>query len=63
MSINTMQKRYLIIGGLSIVLLIAWLVIPGWKASKILGILSMALLAVGMARSFCDEEKKKNKPE
>ena len=45
MNINTKQKRQLIVGGLSIILLIAWLFFPGWRASKILGIISMALLA------------------
>ena len=63
MSINTKQKVQLIVGGLSIVVLIGWLTIPGWEAGKILGIISMALIATSMALSFCNEEKRKNKAE
>ena len=62
MNINTSQKWQLILGGLSIILLIAWLFFPGWRASKILGIISMALLATSNIISFIGEEKKKNKP-
>lgn len=63
MNINTNQKWQLILGGLSIILLIAWLFFPGWRASKIFGIISMACFATCNIISFIGEEKKKNKPE
>ena len=58
---NRKQKMQLVLAGISFVLLILWLFEPGWRASKILGIISSALLIVSMLLSYRAEEKMKKK--
>ncbi len=50
----------LVLGVLFAVLLIFWLFCPGWKAEKILGILSNAMGILAMYLSYRAEEKQKN---
>jgi len=42
-------------------LLILWLFEPGWRVSKILGIIANALLLLSMLLSYRAEEKMKEK--
>jgi len=44
-----------------VVLLILWLFEPGWRVTKILGIISNALLLLSMLLSYRAEEKMKKK--
>lgn len=56
---NKRQKLQLILAGLAAALIIFWLVYPGWELGKILGIVSNALLIIGMLLSYRAEEKLK----
>ena len=58
---NRRQKMHLGLAGLFVVLLILWFFEPGWRVSKILGIISNALLLISMLLSFRAEEKNKKK--
>ena len=60
---NRKQKMQLGLAGCFIVLLILWLFEPGWRVSKILGIISNALLLISMLLSYRTEEKNKKKNE
>ena len=60
---NRKQKMQLGLAGCFVVLLILWLFEPGWRASKILGIISNALLLIAMLLSYRAEEKNKKKDE
>ena len=60
---NKKQKGQLSLAGCFVVLLILWLFEPGWRVSKILGIISSALLFLSMVLSYRAEEKLKNKDE
>ena len=60
---NRKQKMQLALAGCFVVLLILWLFEPGWRASKILGIISNALLLISMLLSYRAEEKRKKKDE
>ena len=57
---NKKQKWQLILAGCFVVLLILWLFEPGWRATKILGIISNAMLLISMLLSYRAEEKMKN---
>lgn len=50
-----------IVAAIAIALIIAWLIMPGWSAAKILGIIANALLVTSMAISYRAEEKLKKK--
>ena len=58
---NKRQKLQLILAGLGAILIVFWLVYPGSTVGKFLGILSNALLILGMLISYRAEEKLKNK--
>jgi len=58
---NKKQKFQLILAGIAAALIIFWLVRPGWRIEKILGILSNALLILAMLLSYRAEEKMKKK--
>ena len=58
---NRKQKMQLGLTGCFVVLLILWLFEPGWRASKILGIIANALLLISMLLSYRAEEKNKKK--
>ena len=58
---NKRQKLQLTLAGIAAVLLIFWLICPGWEIGKVLGILSNALLIFGMLLSYRAEEKLKKK--
>lgn len=58
---NKKQKMQLGLAGCFIVLLILWLFEPGWRVTKILGIISNALLLLSMLLSYRAEEKMKKK--
>ena len=60
---NRKQKMQLGLAGCFVVLLILWLFEPGWRASKILGIIANALLLISMLLSYRAEEKNKKKDE
>ena len=60
---NRRQKKQLGFAGLFVVLLILWFFEPSWRVSKILGIISNALLLISMLLSFRAEEKNKKKDE
>ena len=60
---NRKQKMQLGLAGCFVILLILWLFEPGWRASKILGIISNALLLIAMLLSYRAEEKNKKKDE
>ena len=49
------------LAGCFVVLLILWLFEPGWRVTKILGIISNALLLLSMLLSYRAEEKMKKK--
>ena len=51
------QKWQLGLAGCFVVLLILWLFEPGWRVTKILGIISNALLLLSMLLSYRAEEK------
>ena len=51
----------LCLAGGGAVLLVFWLFEPGWRASKILGIISCILLLISMLLSYRAEEKNKKK--
>ena len=59
-NMNKRQIMQLVLGVLFAVLLIFWLFCPGWKAEKILGILSNAMGILAMYLSYRAEEKQKN---
>ena len=56
---NKKQKMQLGLAGCFIVLLILWLFEPGWRVSKILGIIANALLLLSMLLSYRAEEKER----
>lgn len=58
---NKRQKGQLIIGILSAILFIVWIVLPGNIITRLLGMLSNALVMLSMYLSYRAEEKKKNK--
>ena len=58
---NKKQKWQLGLAGCFVILLILWLFEPGWRVTKILGIISNALLLLSMLLSYRAEEKMKNK--
>jgi predicted nucleic acid-binding Zn ribbon protein len=58
---NKKQKAQLIIGILSAILFIVWIVLPGNIITRLLGMLSNALVMLSMYLSYRAEEKKKNK--
>lgn len=58
---NKRQKAQLIIGILSAILFIVWIVLPGNLITRLLGMLSNALVMLSMYLSYRAEEKKKNK--
>jgi hypothetical protein len=58
---NKKQKWQLGLAGCFVVLLILWLFEPGWRVSKILGIIANALLLLSMLLSYRAEEKMKGK--
>ena len=58
---NKKQKTQLGLAGCFVVLLILWLFEPGWRVSKILGIIANALLLLSMLLSYRAEEKMKGK--
>ena len=58
---NKKQKWQLGLAGCFVVLLILWLFEPGWRASKILGIISNALLLISMLLSYRAEVKNNKK--
>ena len=58
---NKKQKWQLGLAGYFVVLLILWLFEPGWRVTKILGIISSALLLLSMLLSYRAEEKMKEK--
>ncbi len=58
---NKKQKWQLGLAGYFVVLLILWLFEPGWRVTKILGIISNALLLLSMLLSYRAEEKMKKK--
>jgi hypothetical protein len=58
---NNKQKWQLGLAGCFVVLLILWLFEPGWRVTKILGIISNALLLLSMLLSYRAEEKMKKK--
>jgi hypothetical protein len=58
---NKKQKRQLGLAGCFAVLLILWLFEPGWRVSKILGIIANALLLLSLLLSYRAEEKMKEK--
>jgi hypothetical protein len=60
---NRKQKMQLGLAGCFVVLLILWFFEPGWRASKILGIISNAMLLISMLLSYRAEEKNKKKEE
>ena len=60
---NKKQKWQLGLAGCFVVLLILWLFEPGWRVTKILGIISNALLLISMLLSYRTEEKNKKKNE
>lgn len=61
MNISKRQIGQISIAALGLVLIIAWLFIPGWNIGKILGIVSNGLLTISMAFSFVAEDKNKAK--
>ena len=58
---NKKQKMQLGLAGCFVVLLILWRCEPGWRVSKILGIIANALLLLSMLLSYRAEEKMKGK--
>ena len=58
---NKKQKWQLILAGCFAVLLILWLFEPGWRVTKILGIISNALLLLSMLLSYRAKEKMEKK--
>ena len=58
---NKKQKWQLGLAGCFVVLLILWLFEPGWRFTKILGIISNALLLLSMLLSYRAEEKMEKK--
>ena len=60
---NKKQKWQLGLAGYFVVLLILWLFEPGWRVTKILGIISSALLLLSMLLSYRAEEKMKKDKE
>ena len=58
---NKKQKWQLGLAGSFVFLLVLWLFEPGWRVTKILGIISNALLLLSMLLSYRAEEKMKEK--
>lgn len=58
---NKRQKAQLIIGILSAILFIVWIVLPGNLITRLLGMLSNALVMLSMYLSYRAEEKKNTK--
>ena len=58
---NKKQKGQLIIGILSAILFIVWIVLPGNIITRLLGMFSNALVMLSMYLSYRAEEKNKNK--
>jgi hypothetical protein len=56
---NKKQIAQLSLAGMALVLIVFWLIEPEWKAEKILGIISSALLILSMLLSYSAEEKLK----
>lgn len=59
MLMNKKQKMQVAVGSVAAILIIFWLIMPGWSAAKILGMIANALVATSMAISYRAEEKKK----
>ena len=59
---NRRQKWQVALAILSVILFILWLFEPGWRISKILGLIGNALLFLSMVISYLAEERNKNKP-
>ncbi len=60
---NKKQKWQLILAGCFVFLLVLWLFEPGWRVTKILGIISNAMLLISMLLSYRAEEKMKKDKE
>ena len=60
---NKRQIAQTIVGLLALALMVFWFFEPGWKSSKILGIISTAMLAASMVISYIAEEKAKKDKE
>ena len=60
---NKKQKWQLGLAGSFVILLVLWLFEPGWRVTKILGIISNALLLLSMLLSYRAEEKMKKDKE
>ena len=56
---NKRQKLQVYLAAFFVVYIIVWLFIPGWEASKILGILSGVLTLMAIYYSYKAEEKNK----
>lgn len=58
---NKKQKGQLIIGILSAILFIVWIVLPGNIINRLLGMLSSAMIMLSMYLSYKAEEKNNTK--
>ena len=61
MDMNKRQKLQVAISVVAAILIVIWLIIPGWEAGKIMGVIANALLITSMVLSYIAEEKKKKK--
>ena len=57
---NKKQKLHVSLATLIVVYIIVWLFIPGWKGSKILGIIAGVSTLIAIYGAYRAEEKKKN---
>lgn len=58
---NKRQKMQIVLLAIFAVLIIVWLIMPGWSTPKILGIISNALCGLSMILSYRAEERMKQK--
>ena len=58
---NKRQKMQIVLLAIFTVLIIGWLIMPGWSTPKILGIISNALCGLSMILSYRAEERMKQK--
>lgn len=58
---NKRQKMQIVLLAIFTVLIIVWLIMPGWSTPKILGIISNALCGLSMILSYRAEERMKQK--
>ncbi|MBP5389051.1 MAG: hypothetical protein J6Y27_01705 [Bacteroidales bacterium] len=58
---NKRQKLQIVLLAIFTVLIIVWLIMPGWSTPKILGIISNALCGLSMILSYRAEERMKQK--